>query len=793
MNKLLLYGTAILILMSVGLPQRGNAQHGMVGQKVQTLNDQGFFSKPEKLFVLAASQENEQARSAVKSYTLVDPSQRISQIVSDKPDYISLLLPINRGNNTVTVLLYKTDISPNGLKTETSDGKIYTPERAPVNYRGAILNNSSSIAAFTFSDNEVMGLVSGNGANYVIGKMDGFGPQKHIIYNDADLIAPFNFDCGTNTLASPITKDNGGASTMSVNCVDWYWEIDNDVFVGKGSLANVNTFVNGIFNQVSTLYANDGISITLQTVYVWTTTDPYTGTSTSNYLSQFGTNRTSFAGDLATLIGYGGGGGVAYINGLCSSTQYKMAYAGISSSYNTVPTYSWTVEVVTHEQGHQLGSNHTHDCVWNGNNTRIDNCGPAAGYSSGSCVAGPIPSKGTIMSYCHLSPNPGIDLSLGFGPQPTARMLDRINAASCLSACSGCVTPSQPGSITGSATTCSSTSQTYSVTAVSGATSYTWTLPSGWSGTSTTNSITTTSGTAGGSITVKANNSCGSSAVRTLAVTVSGTGPSQPGSITGSATTCSSTSQTYFVTVVSGATSYTWTLPSGWSGTSTTNSITTTSGTAGGSIAVKANNGCGSSAVRTLAVTVTTSVPAKPGTITGAASACANQLGVPYSITSVAGATSYKWIVPSGAKISDGTVTSTGNNLTTTAISVTVNFGNTSGTVRVRAINACGMGVVRSKTVSFTCRGDNNLVTEEEVVPEIAIYPNPSNGDFTLETNTEEENVSVSVYDALGKLAKPSVENAPQTVKLSGLTPGIYSVVVKTNSWSKSLRIVKIK
>jgi hypothetical protein len=64
-------------------------------------------------------------------------------------------------------------------------------------------------------------------------------------------------------------------------------------------------------------------------------------------------------------------------------------------------------------------------------------------------------------------------------------------------------------------------SQTYSISAVSGATSYTWTLPSGWSGSSTSTSITTTAGSAGGTISVSANNSCGAGAARTLAVSVS--------------------------------------------------------------------------------------------------------------------------------------------------------------------------------------------------------------------------------------------------------------------------------
>ncbi len=86
------------------------------------------------------------------------------------------------------------------------------------------------------------------------------------------------------------------------------------------------------------------------------------------------------------------------------------------------------------------------------------------------------------------------------------------------------VVPAQPSTITGTTTVCGGTSQTYSVTNVAGVT-YTWALPSGWSGTSTTNSITVTTGSSSGTITVTPSTSCGNGTARTLAVTISGNTP----------------------------------------------------------------------------------------------------------------------------------------------------------------------------------------------------------------------------------------------------------------------------
>jgi len=84
--------------------------------------------------------------------------------------------------------------------------------------------------------------------------------------------------------------------------------------------------------------------------------------------------------------------------------------------------------------------------------------------------------------------------------------------------------PATPGAITGAPSPAAASSQPYSITAVTDATSYTWTVPAGWtiSGGQGTNSITVTVGATGdnGNITVTATNVCGTSSAQTLAVTV---------------------------------------------------------------------------------------------------------------------------------------------------------------------------------------------------------------------------------------------------------------------------------
>ena len=141
------------------------------------------------------------------------------------------------------------------------------------------------------------------------------------------------------------------------------------------------------------LYRNESINTALSQIHVWNTTDPFTSSTTLGLLTQFQSTRTSFNGDLGQLLTFRniGGGEAAGFNGLCNnSINQRLSVAMLFNNYSNVPTYSWSVYVVTHELGHLFGSRHTHTCVWNGNNTAIDGC---AGTTEGGCSLPGIPSN----------------------------------------------------------------------------------------------------------------------------------------------------------------------------------------------------------------------------------------------------------------------------------------------------------------------------------------------------------------------------------------------------------------
>lgn len=371
--------------------------------------------------------------------------EKVNEIVVNQYETIELEIPYQ--NQSIALLLYKVNPFKEGFHVDTDKAKDIAYQKG-VYYRGIIKGQTNSVSAFNFFNGEFNGVISDSDlGNLVVGKLVKPNNQTdYIVYSDAKMKVLNDFDCHIKEDLTNIP--NPGETNRDVNstrCVGFYFEIDTDLFVANGSdLTATTNWMTSVFNNVQTLFDNDGITVGLNSLFIWTEQDPYEGIGTGSgaYLTSFRETRTFFDGDVGMLVGIdpGGLGGVAYLNTLCGSNNY--AYSDVNFNFSTVPTYSWTIQVITHEFGHSLGSSHTHACVWNGNNTRIDGCGPAAGYNEGTCVTGPVPSsveKGTIMSYCHLVSGVGISFNNGFGPQPAELILNNVNSRTCLSFnCSSC-------------------------------------------------------------------------------------------------------------------------------------------------------------------------------------------------------------------------------------------------------------------------------------------------------------------------------------------------------------------
>ncbi len=225
--------------------------------------------------------------------------------------------------------------------------------------------------------------------------------------------------------------------------------------------------------------------------------------------------------------------------------------------------------------------------------------------------------------------------------------------------------------------------------------SFNWTVPTGATiiygqGTDSIVVEYNSNFTADGFISVAKVNGCGISAYRTLKV-FRDHRPQRPSAINGpNFGLCGGRD---IVFSVQGNGTYIWTVPGLANITSGqgTNRITVNFQSVNfqKTISVTASGACGTSAARTLTIR---SAPEKPGTILGNASVCSNSIGNNYSIDTVYSAVSYTWTGPTGSIISANGITSINNMLTTTASSVSVDFGNitANSTIRVRANNNCG-------------------------------------------------------------------------------------------------------
>lgn len=381
--------------------------------------------------------------SAVKNATYASIDAKVvNAIVSGKPEFIELEIPYN--SEILHLQLYRVNLFAGGFHVDTN-GKQNVPVKEGAHYKGIIKGEMATLASFSFFNNEMSGIISGrNFNNLVVGKMQNSGNvSDYIIYSDRQLTTANAFSCGTADVAKFGKKKSGGELTTfdagTDKCITIHFEVDHEIYLQNGQNIQVTTnWVQGIFNNIQTLYANDGINVALQSMFIWSEQDPYFGESSEDYLLQF-LDSGSFEANVGQLIGIdeGGLGGLAPLAGLCS--DYNMSYVDVQFDYEDVPLFSWNVEAMTHELGHQFGSPHTHACEWNGDFTQIDACGDYAGYAEGDCDSGILPqNQGTIMSYCHLLQEVGINLANGFGPQPTALMLDYINSSWCLgTGCTG--------------------------------------------------------------------------------------------------------------------------------------------------------------------------------------------------------------------------------------------------------------------------------------------------------------------------------------------------------------------
>lgn len=825
-------------------------------QVTEARNSVGVFQNTQPLR-LSQSSETHFKTSLDGKYQLLDVLQTETQkLLLNRPEQLTLVIPTN-SQEIIKLDLVRVNILAEGFHVFTSDQqKLPYNYKEGVYYRGIIQGREEgTMASISIFENQIIGSISDDYGNLVI-QPNKDTPGQMILFYDRDIKQSFNYECLTddaNTVVKPIEQRGIQAAG---DCVRVYVECDYALYVNKGSskTETVN-WISAVFNNLATLYANESINTAISEVFVWTSQDGYSKTDSYTALTQFRNARTTFNGDIAHLAALGGSniGGIAWLDVLCSS--YKYAYSNIYASYSNVPTYSWTVEVMTHEMGHNLGSNHTHWCGWTGG--ALDNC-----YTpEGGCSKGPAPTNGgTIMSYCHLT-GYGINFNNGFGTQPGNKIRAEVAAATCLgTSCGGGGGCNAPTGL--NITNITQTTATGNWNAVSGATSYTFEYKTNagttWTTANTSNTSYNMTGLTANTLyntRVKATCSSGSSNYSsTVNFTTSSSGCGTPTGL--AVTNITQTTATVSWNAVSGALSYNFqyklTSSPTWSQSNfTSTSVSLTGMSPATSYDVRVQTVCaGSTSAFSNTVTFVTqassgyctsrgnnsnyewvkrvnlgSIDRNSGKDGGYYDATAlvtdvsksSTYTINYQAGSTGGSGTLYWRVwidfnnnNSFADAGEQVVSVANKSLNLLSSNITIPSGAATAKVRMRVSVKYGgyasycqtfaYGEVEDYSVNIKAAGTLvNPNNTQNVIDEISLYPNPFSNNFNLEFNANvDQKVQYLILDPLGRLIKEESMDAVQgrntfKIETGNLVPSTYLVQIKSSNESYYRKMMKLE
>ncbi|MEI6091991.1 MAG: M12 family metallo-peptidase [bacterium] len=142
---------------------------------------------------------------------------------------------------------------------------------------------------------------------------------------------------------------------------------------------------------------------------------------------------------LASLRDRPGGSSVAGLSysgyptkGVLCDLKYGFGIAGLNADCNFPNyNYTWDVNVVAHELGHNFGLQHTHSCYYQPD--MIDTCvTQTSPWPIGdACLSGKnIPRPGTLMSYCHIANSTG-SVQLKFHERERPLVRKAVQRAEC--------------------------------------------------------------------------------------------------------------------------------------------------------------------------------------------------------------------------------------------------------------------------------------------------------------------------------------------------------------------------
>jgi beta-glucanase (GH16 family) len=372
------------------------------------------------------------------------------------------------------------------------------------------------------------------------------------------------------------------------------------------------------------------------------------------------------------------------------------------------------------------------------------------------------------------------------------------------------------------------TSAVYRIRKVAAATTYNWYLRSGTKATitrlnaagpnDTAIRITFLTGFTRDTLVVTANNGCGSSPIKTLALSAMAA-PSAPTAISGRNNPCKGDTVLYNATAglltatTSPTVKYRWTIPSTAtivSSTSDSSQIRIRFGTSyvGGSLAVRAVSATGvvSATGFTLTLKYATAAPSTLVPKLGVLNFCIGnrdtfKVTMPTLTASQAAPVVFRWTKPANTSFVYA-------NADSSSILLSFNVGYTGGVLSVKSQTVCGIQSTTSKSVTLTHTGcpvgteNNPKVIANKNTPQAfsdsnpILFPNPNNGQFSIKFENgvlKDKEAFIVVRDLMGRIVLERKINSIQGINVfqinHQLSSGIYFVEVETELFKKVIKM----